>query len=1555
MTYNKPIAIVGVSGVFPGASTLKQFWNNIENKVDSIIDVPRHRWILNSDKIMAKGYKPDRICSKKAGLIENFNFDSNGFNIDGALLKLLDPLYHLILHAGKDGLQNCMTTPEIKQRTGVVLAAIALPTDSSSFITRQIMEDVLERKFVNNLKITNKHIINNIGSLPLSKMQCAASYVTAFPAAVLANTLGLGGGSCTLDAACASSLFAIKIACDELNFKRCDMMITGGVSRPDSLYTQIGFTQLQALSPTGRCAPFDKSANGLVVGEGAGILVLKRVDDAIHCGDNILGLICSTGVSNDVTGNLLAPDTKGQLRAMNMAYKNAKWSPSYIDYIECHGAGTPVGDTVELSSMVTLWNKNDISKLDKKCSIGSIKSMTGHLLTGAGVAGIIKTVLAMNNKVLPPSLNFTQPSDKSPLIDSPFKVQTISEQWLKKDKDIPRRAAVSSFGFGGINAHTLIEQWDKNQNAGLSSFISKSKKIIKNYKTNLDSKTYPKDNTIQKTALKSDLIAIVGMETICGGIKSLNEFKEAIFLGHNFISKRPEKRWKGFEDTAYKQLNGKNIYGNYQTDFQVGIGEFHIPPNELPDILPQHLLMLKTAAGALKDANLVHESKRQTLLNMGCAIGISFDFQETDFHARWNIENFFNKLDKKYNISTGDKYEDNKLIDSLKNICSPQLTATRTIGSLGSIIASRIAREFKLGGAAFVISGEETSGIKALEVGIISLQKYETDCFLVGAVDFPGDLRRVILSDKICNLATDGKIAPFDISSEGTLPGEGSVAVVLKRVEQAVNDGDKIYAVIKGTGSASSGDYEGIKTISNPSNAIDFTIKKTYKTSLNRCFKNSNTDFSNIGYIETHGSSDPIEDKIESDAILESFAEYKNRNNDIRQISSNDFGALKKCSIGSVKANIGHTKAAAGLFSIVKTSLCLYHKIIPPLINFSMSANTKWNNSHFHIPISDRPISDRPISDRPISDRPINNGPINNRPISDRPINNRPISDRNVDNKHWTKSDGQKKRMAVIATITTDGNCAHAILEEFQYLKYKTAKENVSEKNQPVFNIVVGGDNIIFPPFKTSEIANNENLCTIKSYKESHVKTSSLSNDYKNFNDNMQKITDAHKTYLSLSNEITSSFAQSFNFQSELIQQTFENKEPITIYNQCDKTPPVFSRAMCMEFAVGSVGKVLGKQFDIIDSYDVRVRLPDEPLMLVDRIISVKGTKCSMKAGKIITEHDVYKDAWYLDGQKMPVSLTIEAGQADLFLCSYLGIDHIVKGKRSYRLLDAFVTFHRGLPQPGDIIRYEIEIEKFIRQGKTWLFFFHYKGYIDGKLLISMQKGCAGFFTKEEVKNSGGIILTDTKKCKGKIGKTFKSLVLFKQESYDEKSVNALRTGNLEKAFGQFFKGKKLAKSLWLPDGRLNLIDRVISIEPDKGQYGIGMITAQADINHDDWFLTCHFVDDMVMPGTLMYECCAHTLRIFTLRMGWATDNENACYEPIIGLESDLKCRGPVTSETNNVTYKVEIKEIGYNPEPYILADAYMYSDDLMIVYFKNMGLKISNITKNDIDIFWKT
>ncbi|MCG8379356.1 MAG: type I polyketide synthase, partial [Proteobacteria bacterium] len=359
-----------------------------------------------------------------------------------------------------------------------------------------------------------------------------------------------------------------------------------------------------------------------------------------------------------------------------------------------------------------------------------------------------------------------------------------------------------------------------------------------------------------------------------------------------------------------------------------------------------------------------------------------------------------------------------------------------------------------------------------------------------------------------------------------------------------------------------------------------------------------------------------------------------------------------------------------------------------------------------------------------------------------------------------------------------------------------------------------------------------------------------------------------------------------------------------------------------------------------------------------DRIMQVDGEPDSMTNGMVVTEHDVLAGAWYLDLGRIPTCIAVEAGQADLFLSGYLGIDHITKGLAVYRLLDARITFHGPLPTEGQTIHYDIRIDHFFRQGDTWLFRFNFEGSINGQPLLTMTHGCAGFFTQQELDAGQGIVLTNMEKQKaeGKLTGGWQPFVDMQMENYSDDQLNALRNGDLATCFGNNFADLELTNATGLPGGLMTLVHRILKLYPHGGRYGIGQITGEADIHPDDWFLTCHFVDDKVMPGTLMYECCLHTLRVYLLRMGWVGEAGEFVYEPIIGETSQLKCRGQVIETTKTVQYEITLKEIGYKEDgtPYVLADALMYADHKAIVQMKNMSVQLTGLTKEKLEARWQ-
>jgi acyl transferase domain-containing protein/3-hydroxymyristoyl/3-hydroxydecanoyl-(acyl carrier protein) dehydratase len=405
-----------------------------------------------------------------------------------------------------------------------------------------------------------------------------------------------------------------------------------------------------------------------------------------------------------------------------------------------------------------------------------------------------------------------------------------------------------------------------------------------------------------------------------------------------------------------------------------------------------------------------------------------------------------------------------------------------------------------------------------------------------------------------------------------------------------------------------------------------------------------------------------------------------------------------------------------------------------------------------------------------------------------------------------------------------------------------------------------------------------------------------------------------------------------------------------------DSVPRALTFEQCCVFAAGKVADALGPLFAEIDTFPTRVRLPDGPLQLVDRVTLIEGEPLSMSRGRVVTEHAVRPDRWYLENGRIPTAISVEAGQADLFLSGFLGIDLQTRGLAVYRLLDAVVSFHRGLPKLGETVVYDIHIDEFSKQGDSWLFRFRFDGTVNGEPFITMRNGVAGFFTAEALAAGKGIVQTalDRKPMPGKRPADWRDLVPQAECALAPEQVVALRAGDLAAAFGSDFANLPLRSPATLPGGMLRLVDRVPLIDPAGGRFGLGFVRAEFDIHPDDWFLTCHFVDDQVMPGTLMYECCLHTLRVLLMRLGWVGEAGDVVCEPVPGVQSRLKCRGQVIATTRTVTYEVTVKELGYGPEPYCLADALMYADGKPIVEITNMSLRMSGLTREKLEAIWR-
>jgi len=464
--YNRPIAIVGMSALFPDAPNLNQYWDNIINKIDSIIDIPKSRWNIE-DYYDIDTEVPDKTYCKRGGFIPDIDFNPMEFGIPPNILEVTDVTQLLGLLVAKSAMKDAgygETSDEVLDATGVILgvtSGMKLLGSLTSRIQYPIWEKVLLRSGISE---------SDTGQI-IEKMKKA--YVrweeNSFPgllgnviAGRIANRLNLGGTNCTVDAACASSLSAMKMAISDLLEYRSDMMIAGGVDADNSPLMYMCFSKTPAFTKGENPRPFDEDSGGVMIGEGLGMVVLKRLEDAERDGDRIYAVVKGIGTSSDGKfKSIYAPRSGGQAKALRRAYKDANVEPLCIGMLEAHGTGTAAGDVAEFEGLKEVFTEKKPEKSGypdyQHIALGSIKSQIGHTKAAAGIAGLIKTALSLHHKILPPSINIDHPSKKLGIEKTPFYLNTEPRPWITDGE--PRRAGVSAFGFGGTNFHYVLEEF----------------------------------------------------------------------------------------------------------------------------------------------------------------------------------------------------------------------------------------------------------------------------------------------------------------------------------------------------------------------------------------------------------------------------------------------------------------------------------------------------------------------------------------------------------------------------------------------------------------------------------------------------------------------------------------------------------------------------------------------------------------------------------------------------------------------------------------------------------------------------------------------------------------------------------------------------------------------------------------------------------------------------------------------------------------------------------------------------------------------------------------
>jgi len=922
------IAVVGIACLFPGANTLEGFWRNLTEGRDSRTRVTDERLGLPVKEFYdPQKSRPDTFYYGWGGYVEDFEMDPTGFQIRPEVILASDDIVQWSLHVAREALKDSghWGNGDALAGCGVILGNLSVPTRSSSRLFSSIYYRAVEH-CVRRLLLDEGFCLAPASSLGDPSSQ--GGRVSGHPADVVAKALALSGPHFALDAACASSLYAVKFACEALLTRKADLMLAGAVNASDRLNGHVGFSILQTYpEATEKSVPLDKDSRGLVLGEGAGMFVLKRYRDAVRDGDRVHAVIRGTGLSNDGRGqSVLSPNSKGQVVAFERAYADAGVDPKSIQYVECHATGTPRGDKVELHSMDAFFGRHHASPL-----VGSVKSNIGHLLTAAGMPGMTKAILSMARGEIPGTIGVRDPVTTPKGVIPPDRIPASTIAW--PPAATPRRAAASAFGLGGTNAHLVFEEARQEDP---------------------EDGQHESDRPAEQggtAALQMSPVAIVGMDAIFGACEGLGPFHRTIYAGVQHFVPVPAARWKGVEGLPellrdYGFEDGRPPDGAYVERFDLDFLRHKIPPNEKDPLIPQQLLAMKVADNALLGAHVEPGG------NVAVIIAMENDPSIHQWRGRMTLG-----LHLRMGLSRRETHltpaHESELEDIVKNSVHNVPGPNQTTSFIGNIMASRIASLWDFFGPAFTLSSEENSVFKALEVGQRMLENGEVDAVVVGAVDLAGGVESVLWRNRDVRVNTGRRTLSFDQEANGWLVGEGAGAVVLKRLEDARRSGDRIFATIDGVAIGN-----GVSSLS-------------VSQACRQAFENARVEPWEIGYLEVFGSGVAQEDDAEIKGLHEAYG---------------NSCPESRCAIGSVKANIGHTFAASGMASLIKTALCLSHRYIPGTPNWSgPKSPAEWEGSPFYVP---------------------------------------------AESRTWYPSGPAGRRVAAVNGLGQDGSCAHLILSE---------------------------------------------------------------------------------------------------------------------------------------------------------------------------------------------------------------------------------------------------------------------------------------------------------------------------------------------------------------------------------------------------------------------------------------------------------------------------------------------------------------------------------------------
>lgn len=1571
------VAIVGMGCVLPGALNPEALWKATLAGQDLLSDAPAGRWGLPRGHIMGEpDGKGERTWSERGGYVRGFEsvYDPSGFALDAALLGQVDPLVQWLVYAGQQALAGVRLSDKVDMsRAGVVVGNLAFPSSGMSrFAERVWLGDALA----------------DAAGLPSPPP--VDRFAAGLPAHLVAQALGLGGEACALDAACASSLYAIKLACDQLREGRADLMLAGAVNRADDLFIHVGFCALQAMSRTGRSRPFHSDADGLVPAEGAGIVALKRLSDAERDGDNILGLIRGVGLSNDGRGKgLLVPSPQGQVRAMREAYTQAGLSPSQISLVECHATGTRVGDRTELSSMAEIFGGR------RDLPIGSLKSNLGHLITAAGVGGLIKVLGAMAHDVRPPTLHADQPTDA--LIDSPFRLLQSAEPWPRQGE--PRRAAISAFGFGGNNAHLLVEDYE-GPTRSLHALGAAPK------------------------APPTRQVAIVGIGAMVADGQGTQDFESALFSAAPQTPRGPA------------------------SEVEVSLSKLRFPPRDLAQTLAQQLMAFKAAEEALSWSSTLPRERTSVL------IGMETDPNVARYGARWRMPGWADR----WGVA-----QDAEWVDAAQGAFVPSLEAAGVLGTMPNIPANRINSQFDLSGPSMAVCAGALSGTRALQIAWRALARGEQDAALVGAVDLshdpvhqhalkalggdrpPGDAAVVLLLKPLEDARRDGDTV-LAVLEEATAADQSALTVDddtlttrfghahaasgllqvaaaalacargrrpggqpwqgerVAFVETAGLAGQQAQIALRADGAPTERrptPDAGRHTLRFPAHMNPVALPQMPNQELPMAVQDTTPvlpiepDQDHVQHMapapslppilsrrDTHnGAHRPQQTNAPAPSPTPSNGHFANGTaiTPAAPVRRPALAASAQASHatqhnGVTPRTVAHHPSAGSSPAAAVQATPQRPQLLPPAVahgaqgSFAPEIFARLTAQHAQMSAIHQQFMAQQQH-------------LHQRFLA---LMNQPPAWPSANASHAPTTPGA----IAAASITPSQSATRAPFNTGTAIQNGTpngisngvngvssrglSNGAVNGHTNGVVNGAVNGhangavkrlastQNAGATPAQTTPVTHArapERLTKGAKTTWGSAKPAKPQKAAKAVSAKARPLGSATPTTPTAKNGIKAS-AQA-RTSSPIVEAratrgataspaaSASSKVSKASSKIEDKTLPrgrgfVLDKEGLRVHASGTISEIFGPLFKQQDGYARQTRMPEPPLLLADRMTGIDAEPGVLGRGSLWTETDIREEAWYMHEGRMPAGIMIESGQADLMLISYMGIDFLNKNERIYRLLGCELTYHGNLPKPGETLCYDIHIDGHAQQGDVRLFFFHYDCRVNGEPRLTVRGGQAGFFTEEELNNSMGILWKPETGERCDDPRLDPPRVELQRTRLERADMEAFAKGDALSCFGPGFEiAAAHTRTPRIAGGRLLFLETVTEIDHKGGPWERGYLRAIKQISPDDWFFSGHFKNDPCMPGTLMFEGCLQTMAIYMTSLGFTLNCDGWRFEPVPEETYKMRCRGQVTPESRELVYEVFIEEVIDGPEPMIFADLLCTVDGLGAFHCRRMGLRL--------------